>query len=62
RLLRLRGWRGPIIAMTANAFAEERQRCQCHRHAGNTALLLHLHCGHLFDTLQLRARPRTARN
>jgi len=27
RLLRLRGWRGPIIAMTANAFAEERQRC-----------------------------------
>jgi signal transduction histidine kinase/HAMP domain-containing protein/ActR/RegA family two-component response regulator len=27
RRLRRRGWRGPIVAMTANAFAEERQRC-----------------------------------
>jgi signal transduction histidine kinase/HAMP domain-containing protein/ActR/RegA family two-component response regulator len=27
RALRQRGWRGPIVAMTANAFAEERTRC-----------------------------------
>jgi signal transduction histidine kinase/HAMP domain-containing protein/ActR/RegA family two-component response regulator len=27
RALRQRGWRGPIVAMTANAFAEERARC-----------------------------------
>ncbi|MCK6422164.1 MAG: response regulator [Aquabacterium sp.] len=27
RILRQRGWRGPIVAMTANAFAEERARC-----------------------------------